>query len=124
MSLKSSVRVSGASRIAVARGMACLAVLALPACVAQHRVEGFVEGGQELFQGGALRDIDGAGILSVTSNLGAHCVGNYVFTQPGKGGGTFRCSDGRTGPFEFVSTGFRGTGIGSLGSKRFTFTFG
>ena len=101
-----------------------LGALALTACTAQHRVEGFVEGGREVFSGAALRDIDGAGILNVTSNLGVQCVGNYVFVQPGKGGGTFRCSDGRTGPFEFVSTGFRGTGIGSLGSKRFTFTFG
>lgn len=96
----------------------------LGGCVAQHQVTGVVEGGDEVFSGQALRSPDMAGSLMVISNRGVQCVGSYVFTEPRLGTGSFRCSDGRTGPFKFASTGLRGTGVGSLGNKRFTFTFG
>ena len=96
----------------------------LAGCAAQHQVSGIVEGGGEIFTGQALRAPDMAGVLMVVSNRGAQCTGNYVFTEPRQGVGTFRCSDGRTGPFKFVSTGLRGTGTGRLGDKTFTFSFG
>jgi len=41
-----------------------------------------------------------------------------------QGSGTLKCSDGRTGRFDFVSTGQRGTGDGVLHGAPFTFTFG
>ncbi|HRJ69400.1 MAG TPA: hypothetical protein PK812_07305 [Beijerinckiaceae bacterium] len=96
----------------------------LAGCAAQHQVTGVVEGGNEVFTGQAIRSPDLAGSLVVVSNRGVQCVGNYVFTEPRMGAGTFRCSDGRTGPFKFVSTGLRGTGTGRLGDKTFTFSFG
>lgn len=110
------------------RRLAVLSILGtagtLAGCAAQHQVSGIVDGGHEVFSGQALRAPDGAGVLMVTSNRGTQCVGNYVFTEPRQGSGTFRCSDGRTGPFTFVSTGFRGTGTGLLAGRRFTFSFG
>jgi hypothetical protein len=51
-------------------------------------------------------------------------AGTFVYATEREGEGVFRCADGRSGPFRFVSTGTRGTGQGDLGGKRFTFTFG
>ena len=99
------------------------AALALCACAA-HRVEGVVEGGREAFHGESLREIDGGGVLTVRSSTGAICTGEFVYVRPRQGEGAFRCSDGRTGPFSFVSTGFRGTGLGTVGGRRFVFSFG
>jgi hypothetical protein len=97
--------------------------LALSACAA-HRVEGVVEGGREVFSGGSFREIDGGGVLTVQSSLGAVCTGDFAYVRPREGAGTFRCSDGRAGPFSFVSTGLRGTGQGVVGGRRFVFSFG
>lgn len=104
-----------------------LAVLAASSTVvacAAHNVQGFVEGGQEAFIGASFREIDGGGVLTVSSNRGAVCTGEFVYVRPREGQGTFRCSDGRVGPFQFVSTGLRGTGTGHFGSRRFVFSFG
>jgi hypothetical protein len=106
-------------RLALAAG----ALLSLTACAA-HRVEGVVEGGREAFSGGSFREVDGGGVLTVNSSLGVVCSGNFVYVRPREGVGTFSCSDGRTGPFSFVSTGFRGTGQGTVGGRRFVFSFG
>jgi hypothetical protein len=106
-------------RLALAAG----ALLSLTACAA-HRVEGVVEGGREAFSGGSFREVDGGGVLTVNSSLGVICTGNFVYIRPREGTGTFSCSDGRTGPFSFVSTGLRGTGSGVVGGKRFVFSFG
>lgn len=95
----------------------------LVACAA-HNVQGVVEGGQEAFVGASFREIDGGGVLSVASSRGAVCTGNFVYVRVREGQGTFHCTDGRVGPFQFVSTGLRGTGTGHFGAKRFVFTFG
>jgi hypothetical protein len=95
----------------------------LSACAA-HRVEGVVEGGREVFSGGSFREIDGGGVLTVQSSLGVVCTGDFAYVRPREGAGTFRCSDGRAGPFSFVSTGLRGTGQGVVGGRRFVFSFG
>ncbi len=103
--------------------LAVAALMTLTACAVQ-RVEGIVEGGQEAFTGGSFREIDGGGVLTVRSSSGAVCTGDFVYIRPREGAGTFRCSDNRTGPFSFVSTGFRGTGTGMIGGRRFVFRFG
>ena len=100
-----------------------IAALALSACAA-HRVEGVVEGGREAFHGESFREIDGGGVLTVRSSSGATCTGDFVYVRPRQGEGAFRCSDGRTGPFSFVSTGLRGAGTGFVGGRRFVFSFG
>jgi hypothetical protein len=104
-------------------GIALAGLIMLTACAVQ-RVEGVVEGGHEAFTGGSFREIDGGGVLTVRSSLGAVCTGDFVYVRPRAGEGTFRCSDGRTGPFSFVSTGLRGTGTGVVGGRRFVFSFG
>jgi hypothetical protein len=87
-------------------------------------VQGVVEGTGETFTGQATGYSDGAGTLTIVSTSGVQCVGDFVYVTPRQGEGVFRCSDGKTGPFKFVSTGRRGTGQGDFGGKRFTFTFG
>jgi hypothetical protein len=103
--------------------LAVAALITLAACAVQ-RVEGIVEGGSEAFTGASFREIDGGGVLTVRSSSGAVCTGDFVYIRPREGAGTFRCSDNRTGPFSFVSTGFRGTGTGVIGGRRFVFRFG
>ncbi|PRH86560.1 hypothetical protein C5L14_14595 [Labrys okinawensis] len=80
--------------------------------------------GGETFTGSATGYADGGGTLQIKSNKGLPCTGNFVYETPRKGSGVFNCSNGQSGPFEFASTGTRGTGTGTIGGKPFTFTFG
>ena len=93
------------------------------ACSVTGTVDGTMEDGSETFQGTVTGYMDRSGILQVSSNRGAQCKGTWLFVTDRLGRGTFRCEDGRSGPFEFVSTGSHGTGTGRLADKRFTFTF-
>lgn len=102
---------------------ACLPLL-LAACSMTLPVSGVVEGTSETFTGTATGYSDGGGTLSISSNTGVSCNGNFVYVTPRNGKGVFTCSDGRSGPFEFVSTGTRGNGHGDFGGRRFIFTFG
>lgn len=99
-------------------------LLALAGCSLTLPVQGQVSGTGETFTGSATGYLDGAGNLQIKSNTGVTCTGLFVYKTKREGAGTFKCSDGRTGPFTFVSTGRRGTGSGKLGGKPFTFTFG
>jgi hypothetical protein len=83
-----------------------------------------LEGSDETFSGTATGYMDGAGDLSLKSDKGRTCVGDFVYVTRRQGEGTFRCSDRSTGPFTFASTGNRGTGSGTLDGKRITFSFG
>ncbi|PZO66270.1 MAG: hypothetical protein DI635_01265 [Pseudoxanthomonas suwonensis] len=87
-------------------------------------VRGQIQGSDEVFNGTATGRMDGGGELTIVSNRGATCQGAFVYATRRNGEGVFYCDDGRTGPFQFVSTGTRGTGYGDLGGQRFTFTFG
>jgi hypothetical protein len=87
-------------------------------------VRGTSEGGEETFSGSATGYMDGSGTLEILSSKGASCAGDFVYVTSRQGQGTFTCTDGRSGPFEFVSTGRHGTGTARLGEQRFTFTFG
>jgi hypothetical protein len=106
------------------RLLAAVGGLATLAACAAHNIQGVVEGGQEAFAGGSFREIDGGGVLTVISSLGAVCTGEFVYVSARQGEGTFSCSDGRVGPFQFVSTGRRGAGTGHFGARRFVFNFG
>ena len=97
--------------------------LALGGCSMTLPVNGHVEGTGEVFTGDATGYSDGGGTLQIASAKTA-CKGQFVYITRREGKGTFTCDDGRTGPFEFVSTGTRGTGTGDFGGKRFIFTFG
>lgn len=87
-------------------------------------VQGLVEGTGETITGTATGYTDGGGKLTLTTSTGTTCTGNFVYVTRRNGEGVFHCSDGRSGPFTFVSTGTRGTGHGDFGGRRFTFTFG
>lgn len=98
--------------------------LGLGACSMTLPVQGSIEDGSETFTGSATGYMDGGGKLEIMSNKGLSCSGTFVYVTSRNGRGTFTCANGQSGPFEFVSTGTRGTGTGRIGSRPFTFTFG
>lgn len=104
--------------------LAVLACWMVAGCSMTLPVRGQIQGSDEVFTGTATGRMDGGGELTIVSNRGATCQGAFVYTTRRNGEGVFTCDDGRTGPFQFVSTGTRGTGYGDLGGQRFTFTFG
>lgn len=99
-------------------------VLALSACSATVPVQGQVQNASETFAGTTTGYMDGSGTLSVLSSRGTTCTGDFTYVTGRTGEGVFRCADGRSGPFHFVSAGRHGSGQGSLGGQAFTFTFG
>lgn len=103
---------------------AMAAMLTLAGCSMTLPVRGMIQDSPETFTGSATGYMGGHGTLEITSTTGVKCTGDFVYVTPRQGSGVFSCDDGRSGPFEFVSTGSRGNGYGSLGGKRFTFTFG
>lgn len=96
----------------------------LAGCSMTLAVQGQVQNTAETFTGSATGYMDRSGNLQIQSNNAASCTGNFVYATSREGEGVFTCSDGRSGPFHFVSTGSRGTGYGALGGQNFTFTFG
>ncbi|MBD3768470.1 MAG: hypothetical protein IE928_11120 [Gammaproteobacteria bacterium] len=105
--------------------LACGVFLSLlSGCSMTLPVRGNVQGSDETFTGTATGYMDGGGDLTIVTNTGVKCTGNFVYVTHRNGEGVFKCDDGRSGPFEFVSTGTRGTGFGDLGGQRVMFTFG
>lgn len=103
---------------------ACALVALTSGCAMTLAVKGQSATGGETFSGTATGYMDGAGTLTITSNKGRKCTGDFVYVTRREGSGTFTCNDGSSGPFNFVSTGTRGTGTGTIGGTPFTFTFG
>ena len=101
-----------------------LAVITLGGCSLTLPVNGQLADGSETFSGTATGEIDGAGTLNIVSSKGRSCSGSFVYVTQRRGEGTFICSDGQSGPFQFVSSGTRGTGTGAIGGNAITFTFG
>ena len=101
-----------------------LATIVLSGCSMTLPVRGQIQNAGETFTGTATGYMNGGGNLSVVSSTGAVCKGDFVYVTRRQGEGIFTCDDGRSGPFQFVSTGTSGTGYGDLGGQRFTFTFG
>lgn len=101
-----------------------VAGVSVAGCSLTLPVQGQVRGSGETFTGTATGYMDGAGNLQITSSNGAVCTGTFVYVTRREGEGVFNCSDGRSGPFTFVSTGKRGSGQGNLGDEDMIFTFG
>ncbi|GGH08504.1 hypothetical protein GCM10007036_04030 [Alsobacter metallidurans] len=101
-----------------------LLCLSTTGCSLTLPVQGQSVAGDETFIGSATGYMDGGGTLEIKSSKGLNCTGSFVYVSRRDGKGTFNCSNGQSGPFEFVSTGTRGTGTGSVGGRQFTFTFG
>ena len=104
--------------------MLSIGALALCGCSMTVPVAGQSSDGGETFTGKATGYADGSGSLSIVSSKGLSCSGNFVYVTPRTGSGTFRCLNGQSGPFNFVSTGTHGSGTGKIGDRTFTFTFG
>ena len=98
---------------------ACL----LQACSITLTVRGQVQNSPEAFAGTATGYLSGSDNLRMVSTKGTVCDGDFVYINDRQGECVFTCEDGRSGPFQFVSTGKRGTGYGGLGGQRFTFNF-
>lgn len=97
----------------------------LSGCSLTLPVRGNLLDSDETFSGSATGYPDGSGVLTVRSSDGTVCRGEFIYETRRKGAGTFHCTDGRTGPFQFVSTGTSGNGWGEFGDKqKFVFTFG
>ncbi len=103
---------------------AAMMAFLLAGCTLTLPVRGVVERTGDRFTGEATGYLDGAGDLHIKFADGRTCSGTFVYVNRRQGEGTFECTDNTTGPFSFVSTGMRGTGSGTLGGERFTFTFG
>ena len=99
-------------------------LLTLSSCGMTLPVEGQMQKTKETFTGVAIGYIDGGGDLTIVLSSGTVCAGNFVRLTRENGAGVLTCDDGRSGPFEFVSIGNRGTGFGDLGGERLTFTIG
>ncbi|MBT3042227.1 MAG: hypothetical protein KME67_05135 [Candidatus Thiodiazotropha sp. (ex Codakia orbicularis)] len=99
-------------------------VLIVTGCSMTLPVTGSIQGTKESFSGSATGYADGSGVLTVFIENGVTCKGDFVYVTRREGEGVFTCNDGRMGPFEFVSTGTRGTGTGKLDGEPFIFTFG
>ena len=100
---------------------AIIAALLMAGCAGT--VTGKVQGTGESFTGTAVADGKHGGTVSLRSNTGVTCQGDYLFSEKRKGEGVFNCTDGRSGPFSFVSNGFQGLGHGTLDGQGFTFKF-
>lgn len=110
--------------VVVGAGLLVILAQALIGCSMTVPAQGKLQGSPETFSGTATGYMDGSGTLTVVTSAGTTCSGNFVYVNGRQGEGVFMCDDGRSGPFQFVSTGSRGTGWGDLGGQKFTFTFG
>lgn len=98
--------------------------VSLSGCAMTLPVRGQATSGGEVFKGEATGYADGGGTLTIASNRGRECSGDFVYVTQRHGSGTFTCNDGKSGSFDFVSTGTRGAGTGTIGGESFTFSFG
>jgi len=87
-------------------------------------IHGAVLNSTETFTGMATVHFWGDGNLTLTTNKGVTCKGDFVHASQQKGNGTVTCEDGRLGSFEFVTAGFSGTGSGIIGTENFHFRIG
>lgn len=87
----------------------------ITACTMQTPVTA-VMGKKEVFIGTATRTYPvNSGVLSLSSDKGTLCTGNFNYYNNGKTGhGKFICSDGREGIFKFVRIGKEGHGVGQV----------
>jgi hypothetical protein len=106
--------------------VAAIAVLAFiaPAYAISLPIQGEVLNSTENFTGMAIVHILGDGNLTLTTNKGVKCKGDFVHTSQREGKGTVICEDGRLGTFAFVTAGFSGTGTGKIGAENFDFRIG
>ncbi|MGD9609959.1 MAG: hypothetical protein AB7U59_11170 [Desulfovibrionaceae bacterium] len=99
-------------------------IFILPAYSMTLPIHGAVLNSTETFTGKAKVYFWGDGNLTLTTNKGVTCKGDFVHASQQKGNGTVTCEDGRLGSFVFVTAGFSGTGSGIIGTENFNFRIG
>ena len=72
------------------------------ACSVTLPVQGAIEDGSEAFTGSATGYMDRSGTPTITSNKGLSCTGDFVYVTERQGKGTFRCTNGQSGPFALL----------------------
>lgn len=104
----------------------CAALLLLAGCSLTLPVQGDFNKGQEKFLGQATGHMDGSGTLSMVTESGINCMGEFQYADSRvSGAGTFECEDGRHGTFNFTSNGTSGVGFGKTNKgEPFKFAFG
>ena len=115
------------------RILAVISCIFLVACTYYQTVpvSGKIEKTNERFVGTATASSTGQGNLSITTDEGVTCQGNYnapIYYSPMEGvssRGSFTCSDGRTGNFAFSGSNHQGSGFGTLSDgHKLIFTYG
>jgi hypothetical protein len=106
-------------RLSAAIGLA----IGLAAC-AQMPFKGASQAGDESFAGTVTGYDSNAGKIEIRSSQGPLCFGDFTYVDSRHGRGSLSCTDGRSGPFQFESSGGRASGSGRLGERPFTFTMG
>lgn len=99
-------------------------VFVFPAHSMDLPIHGAVTNSSEVFSGMATVYFWGDGNLTLTTNKGVTCTGDFVHASQQKGHGTVSCDDGRLGVFDFVTAGFTGSGAGMIGAEHFDFRIG
>jgi hypothetical protein len=117
-------QVSATNNKMIRVALAAVAAFFVTGCTLTLPVSGQFDDGSATITGTATGHMDHSGTLQLQTSTGLKVTGVFVYTTPRTGEGTFTCSDGRSGPFQFVSTGNHGTGTGQLGNEKITFTFG
>jgi hypothetical protein len=107
-------------------GAILIVAATLTGCYSTLPVRGQVQGANEQFSGTAKGSLTGNGELTVVTTKGTRCTGAFTYITTTIGAGVFSCDDGRSGPFRFVASTSRssGVGVGDLEGHKLTFTFG
>lgn len=106
-------------------GFLMIAVVSVSGCLTLP-VKGEYREVTEKFLGSATGYMNGNGDISIVSENGTKCEGNFRYINGQVNGeGGFKCSDGRIGDFFFTSSGTEGEGFGRDNyGKLFSFKFG
>jgi hypothetical protein len=88
-------------------------------------VQGYVVGTTETFTGFVTSAVFGGGRLEIVTSSGLKCAGDYEYATDDHAQGMLRCSNGGTGPFQFITTQRNGSsGTGTFGKSLFRFSIG
>ncbi|MEL7639769.1 MAG: hypothetical protein AAGU21_09015 [Solidesulfovibrio sp.] len=109
--------------------LAAVVIVIFLGCVSPARaisipINGKVLNSAETFTGMATVYFSGGGKLTLTTNGGVACKGDFIHVSQQEGTGTVSCEDGRLGSFNFVTAGFSGSGSGRIGNESFDFRIG
>lgn len=94
-------------------------------CSATMPVTARLGDGSETFTGSGQAGLTtGAPFTMVSGSNGATCTGGFDMKSLTGGSGAFTCDDGRSGSFNWTSSGARLSGVGTISGKPITITMG